>query len=145
MSRKSSKTRRSKHDVCSPNVDHRSIAIIGMSCRFPGEARDLDGYWRVLSEGKHILSEIPKERFDADRNFDQNHDAVGKIYLKKRAFIERMAEFDSEFFGISPREAVAMDPQQRILLEETWKALEASGEIPSTLKGSFERTMASTL
>src|SRR4051812_2317632 len=92
------------------------IAVVGMSCRFPGDATDLGGFWKLLSDGRHILSNIPKERFDADPYYDSNTEAVGKIYLKKGAFIEGVSEFDPDFFSISPREACAMDPQQRILL-----------------------------
>src|SRR3990167_4224077 len=112
------------------------IAIVGMSCRFPGIASSIDGYWQLLSQGMHVLSDIPNERFDANKYFDANTDAPSKTYVKKGAFIDGVSEFDAAFFKISPREAIAMDPHQRILLECSWEALEDSGLAPNSLSNS---------
>jgi acyl transferase domain-containing protein len=117
-------------------ISSEAIAIVGMSCRFPGVASSTDGYWNLLSNGLHVLSEIPIERFDSSKYFAPNLDAVNKTYVKTGAFIESVAGFDANFFRISPREAIAMDPQQRILLECSWEALEDYGVVPDTLANS---------
>jgi len=103
------------------------IAIIGMSCRFPGGANSLDEYWDILARGVDTISEIPKSRFDINDYYDVDPDAVQKIYVKSGGFVEGVDQFDADFFGISPREAIALDPQQRLLLEVSWEALENSG------------------
>jgi acyl transferase domain-containing protein/NADP-dependent 3-hydroxy acid dehydrogenase YdfG len=117
-------------------INSEPIAVVGMSCRFPGIASSIEGYWQLLSQGTHVLSDIPPERFDVAKFFDSNPDAVNKTYVKKGAFIDGVSEFDANFFGISPREAIAMDPQQRILLECSWEALEDSGVAPDSLSNS---------
>lgn len=126
------------HDTAHNDIDSSTdaIAIVGMSCRFPGASNNIDGYWKVLSEGSHIISDIPNERFDAAKYYDVNQNIPGTMYVKKGAFIDGISEFDAEFFDISPREAIAMDPQQRILLECVWEALEDSMVIPSSLMQS---------
>src|SRR5258708_1338266 len=93
------------------------IAIIGMSCRFPGGANNLDEYWRVLSEGIDTITEIPKSRFNVDDYYDADPDAPEKMYPRGGAFLDNVTDFDAQFFGIAPREAQALDPQQRILHE----------------------------
>lgn len=112
------------------------VAVIGMGCRFPGEAQDLDSFWRVLSEGIDTISEIPAERWSLNQYFDTNSDAPGKSYAKHGAFLKDIDQFDADFFRISPKEAKAMDPQQRILLEVCWQAFEHAGLTPDVLKGS---------
>ncbi len=94
-----------------------SIAIIGMSGRFP-EARSVDEFWSILKEGKEVIREVPHERTEwpeADRKG------------RKFGILPGLAEFDPLFFEISPREASYIDPRQRLLLQETWKALEDAG------------------
>lgn len=112
------------------------VAVIGMGCRFPGEAQDLDSFWRVLSEGIDTISEIPAERWSLNQYFDTNSDAPGKSYAKHGAFLKDIDKFDADFFRISPKEAKAMDPQQRILLEVCWQAFEHAGLTQEALKGS---------
>ena len=118
------------------------IAIIGMSCRFPGGANDLDSFWDLLSLGKSGVSEIPSDRWDVDTYHDSNPDAPGKMNTRRGAFIQNPALFDSRFFGISPIEAENMDPQQRWLSETTWEALENAGVSPHTL---FEQRLRYSL
>ena len=104
------------------------IAIVGIGCRFPGNASGPDKYWRMLCEGKDAICDIPKDRWDPRRFYDPDPEMPGKTYMKKGGFLEEpIDQFDSLAFGISPREAIEMDPQQRLLLEVTWEAFENSG------------------
>lgn len=98
-----------------------AIAVIGMSGRFPG-ACDIDGLWRILAEGRSAISRPPADRVDG---WQAVEDSCG--------FMAGIDEFDSLFFEISPREADGMDPRQRLLLEECWKALEDAGQTPALL------------
>jgi natural product biosynthesis luciferase-like monooxygenase protein len=112
------------------------IAIIGMGCRFPGGARDADSMWQLLRAGVDTVRDVPRERFDADALYDPDPDAAGKILNRCGAFLDDVDCFDSELFGISPLEAANMDPQQRILLEVAWEALEDAGIDPLGASGS---------
>jgi acyl transferase domain-containing protein/NADPH:quinone reductase-like Zn-dependent oxidoreductase/NADP-dependent 3-hydroxy acid dehydrogenase YdfG/acyl carrier protein len=119
------------------DVSSDAIAIIGMGCRFPGEASNPDHYWKMLVHGLDAVSDIPHERWDISRFYDPNPDKPGKAYVKQAAFLRQsINEFDALFFGISPREAQVIDPQQRLLLEVSWEALEDAGIIPAKLAGS---------
>ncbi|ETR74506.1 MAG: hypothetical protein OMM_00152 [Candidatus Magnetoglobus multicellularis str. Araruama] len=100
------------------------IAVIGIGCKFPGGADNKDLFWDLLLNGVNHISEIPKDRFSIDSYYHNKPATQGKISFKSGAFIENIDQFDPNFFGISPREAACMDPQQRILLEVTWEALE---------------------
>jgi amino acid adenylation domain-containing protein len=104
------------------------IAIVGMSCRFPGGADDPHAFWQLLQSGKEGITSIPETRWNSEDYPD--------LPIKHGGFIENIAEFDAAFFNISPREAETMDPQQRLLLEETWKALEYAAIDPASLHGS---------
>jgi acyl transferase domain-containing protein/acyl carrier protein len=107
------------------------IAIVGMACRFPGGANSPQEYWDLLKAGRDAITEVPPGRF--------GDDGVRKIEearvpaLKWGGFLDQVDQFDPSFFGIAPREAVAMDPQQRILLEVVWEALEAGGFVKQRL------------
>jgi 3-oxoacyl-(acyl-carrier-protein) synthase/enoyl-CoA hydratase/carnithine racemase/NADP-dependent 3-hydroxy acid dehydrogenase YdfG len=109
------------------------IAIIGMACRFP-EADDLDQFWANLVSGKDCISEIPKERFSLDQYLksDRGHEKFSST--PKGGFISDADLFDNTFFKVSIQEALFMDPQQRILLETTWHALEDAGINPRSLR-----------
>ncbi|MFI1798840.1 SDR family NAD(P)-dependent oxidoreductase [Streptomyces sp. NPDC020379] len=109
------------------------IAIVGMSCRFPGGVRSPEEFWQLLHEGRDGISPFP-----TDRSWDLGllaGDGDGMRTAAEGGFVDAAA-FDAGFFGISPREAVAMDPQQRLLLETSWEALERSGIDPASLRGS---------
>lgn len=112
-----------------------SIAITGMACLFPG-APSLDAFWQLLSEGREAIGEVPAERWNNNAFFDDDPKAQGKTNSRFGGFIEGVDRFDAAFFGITPREAAQMDPQQRILLELAYEALEDAGIAPTTLAGS---------
>ncbi|MFI4954283.1 MAG: SDR family NAD(P)-dependent oxidoreductase [Gammaproteobacteria bacterium] len=111
------------------------IAIIGMSCRFP-HAENPEAFWKLLSSGGDGIELIPKSRWDWEVYYDKNPEMPDKTYVKHGGFIEGIEYFDAAFFGISPREAEMMDPQQRLVLETTWHALQDAGIDPSSLRNS---------
>lgn len=112
------------------------IAIVGMSCRFPGGANDPQSYWEALLAGVDAITEIPKSRFDIDEWFDPDPDALGKTYARWGGFLSDVDQFDADFFGISHREATVTDPQQRFVLELAYEALENAGHAPDRMMGT---------
>lgn len=118
------------------NKQRDPIAIIGIGNRFPGGATDPDSFWSLLSEGKDAITEIPPDRWDVDYYFDPDPDVPGKMATRWGGFMDDVREFDAELFGIVPREAATMDPQQRILLETTWAALEDSALAADRLRST---------
>jgi len=111
------------------------IAITGMACRLPGSASPAD-FWSFLCAGRSATRPVPAGRWNADAVFDRDPKAAGKTNTRSGGFIEDIDRFDAAFFGISPREAIQMDPQQRILLELTYEALEDAGLAPGSIAGS---------
>ncbi|AOX04464.1 hypothetical protein BJP34_22190 [Moorena producens PAL-8-15-08-1] len=112
------------------------IAIIGMGCRFPGGANDPETFWRLLRDGTDAISSIPCSRWDIDAYYDPNPDTTGKMYIRQAGLLSQVDQFSPQFFGISPREAISLDPQQRLMLEVSWEALERAGQAPNELKDS---------
>ncbi|MFF9553895.1 SDR family NAD(P)-dependent oxidoreductase [Methylobacterium fujisawaense] len=111
------------------------IAIVGRACRLPG-APSVDGLWSLLSEGRCAVSKVPADRFSLERFAHPRAHERGKSYTWAAGVIDDVWSFDPAVFGISPREAEQMDPQQRMLLELTWEALEDAGLRPSSVAGS---------
>ncbi|GAB3741423.1 type I polyketide synthase [Amycolatopsis oliviviridis] len=113
-----------EHDAVADveNREEEPIAIVGLGCRLPGGTESPEQYWRFLDVGGDGVRDAPEDRREAD--------------FGRGGFLDDIAGFDADFFGIVPGEAEAMDPQQRMLLEVTWAALEHAGIPPSTLRGS---------
>ncbi|HEV2963363.1 MAG TPA: polyketide synthase, partial [Candidatus Angelobacter sp.] len=111
------------------------IAVIGMSGRFP-DAADVEEFWSNLTTGRDSVREVPKSRWDTDKYYDPNPAAPGKTYSKWAGLLEDIEYFDPLFFNISPLEAEFMDPQQRLFLQEAWRAFEDAGYAPSALSGT---------
>lgn len=118
-------------------VQKEPIAIIGIGCRFPGGASNPKKFWELLCNGVDAITDVPSDRWDMRRFYDPDPDKPGKMYVQQAGFLkEKVDEFDPLFFGISPREAAGVDPQQKLLLEVTWEAVEDAGIPLEKLQGS---------
>ncbi|MER7468640.1 type I polyketide synthase [Streptomyces sp. NPDC097981] len=111
------------------------IAVVSMACRLPGGIDTPEGFWELLASGGDAVGGLPS-RWDSLGVYDPDPEAVGKSYSREGGFIADVERFDASFFGISPREAVSMDPQQRLVLETSWEALERAGIRPDSLSES---------
>ncbi|HEY1403339.1 MAG TPA: beta-ketoacyl synthase N-terminal-like domain-containing protein, partial [Pyrinomonadaceae bacterium] len=112
------------------------VAVIGMSCRFPGDADNPEAYWQLLRDGVDAITEVPPDRWNIDDYYHPDPEAAGKMYARHGGFLKHIDQFDAAFFRISPREAASMDPQQRLLLEVTWEAFEDAQVPLDALQGS---------
>ena len=104
----------------------RDVAIIGMAGVFPGSP-DLDTFWKNMESGSDLITEIPAERFDWRKYFGDPSKEENKMSSRWGGFISDVDKFDASFFNISPREAELMDPQQRLMLEVSWRTIEDAG------------------
>src|SRR5271154_908070 len=112
------------------SVSSQPIAIVGMSCRAPGGAASPESYWSLLESGGDAVGPLPR-RWSREL-LRRLEDVTGGL-TQAGGFLDGGEEFDASFFGISPREAVEMDPQQRLILEAVWEALERAGLRPEGL------------
>lgn len=115
----------------------KPIAIVGIGCRFPGLSSSPDKFWEMLVNKTDTIRDVPVERWDNRKFYSKNDARPGKIRAKQGGFLsESVLEFDSLFFNMSPRESESLDPQQRMLLEIVYEAMEDSGMTLEAFKGS---------
>ena len=107
------------------------IAVVGMACRFPGAA-DLDGFWTLLREGRHAVTNGRPDAGPWTGVFGDPGN--GQALVRHGGFVEGIDRFDADFFGVRPIEAMTMDPRQRMLLESCWEALADAGIDPESLR-----------
>jgi len=131
-----------------PRIQFQDVAIIGLAGRYPGAA-DVHAFWLNLKDGRHCISEIPRDRWDWRAYFDEEKGKPGFIYTKWGAFLEDIDTFDPLFFHIAPKAAAIMDPQARLFLEIAYATIEDAGYTPPSLSvhnkvGVFVGVMNST-
>jgi mycoketide-CoA synthase len=126
-----------KHTAAVRATGDDSIAIVGMSCRYPGGVNSPEDLWDMVMQRRDVLSEFPSDRgWNLTGLYNPDPDVAGACYTRAGGFVDGVADFDPAFFGVAPSEALAMDPQQRMLLELSWEALERAGIEPGELRGS---------
>jgi 8-amino-7-oxononanoate synthase len=111
------------------------IAVIGIGCRLPG-ANNPQEFWKLLHGNVDVITEVPPSRWDLGTFYDPDLTQPRKMNTRWGGFLDQVDQFDPTFFGITPREANSIDPQQRLILEVAWEALEDAGQIPQALSGS---------
>lgn len=124
------------HAPSSTTNTRHDVAIVGIGCRYPGGINDAASFWRTVSEGRDTITEVPANRYDLKRFFDERPATPGRTMSRYGGFVEPIESFDAAFFDISPREAQTLDPHQRLLLEVAWEAIEDAGADGARLRGS---------
>ena len=109
-------------------LESEPLAVIGMSCRFPGGADSPQEFWQNLIQGRESIREMPESRWKPD--------PLLTPVLRRGGYLEEVDTFDTDFFGITAREAAYIDPQHRMMLEMAWNALYDAGIPPERLSGS---------
>ncbi|KAL2818704.1 hypothetical protein BDW59DRAFT_175058 [Aspergillus cavernicola] len=115
------------------------IAIVGMSCRFPGGANDLESFWELLEEGRDVHQKVPPDRYDVESHTDLSGEQRNASLTPFGCFIDQPGLFDAGFFNMSPREAAQTDPMHRLALVTAYEALEQSGFVPNRTVSSNQK------
>ena len=111
-------------------TEPEDIAVVGMACRYPGGVNTPERLWALVDEGRDAITDFP-----GNREW-HTEDLYDPSFVRQGGFLHDADLFDADFFGIRPAEAISMDPQQRVLLQVAWEAIERAGIVPSSLKGS---------
>ncbi len=113
------------------------IAIVGAGCRYPGDVRSAEQLWELVAAGRDAISKLPTDRgWGLEDLYSSQDGGPGADWVGESGFLHDAADFDAGFFGIGSREAMMMDPQQRVLLEISWEAIETAGIDPTSLRDS---------
>lgn len=123
-------------DVATSSFHGEPIAIVGIGCKMPMAPNGPGDFWRLLSNGECGINDAPSQRWDLDKYLDKNPDAPGKTYTLSAGLVDDIESFDGKLFGIAPRELESMEPQQRLVLEHAWTALENAGYAPTAMNGT---------
>lgn len=126
----------SRTDINKSSTSSGAIAIIGMAFRFPGDLSQPDQFWNALIEKRDLVTEIPADRWATGELQHDKRAEPGRSITFSAGVLSRIDQFDADFFGISPREAAWLDPQQRLMLELSWEAMENAGVVPASMAGS---------
>lgn len=118
------------------NDRYQPVAVIGMACSLPGGIESPSDFWRSLYNQDELIGPVPQTRWSTDQYYDRVPQSPGKMVTTEGGFVKNIEMFDAAFFGISPREALSMDPQQRLILKCSWRALEYAGITAHSIKGT---------
>ncbi|MFL6111413.1 MAG: type I polyketide synthase, partial [Catenulispora sp.] len=131
-------SRKPEPDGSHAEPDDDPIAIVSMACRLPDGIDTPEAFWDLLADGREASSPFPRrwDQWDLDTLEEAERDATGRRFVRKGGFVRGVEDFDAGFFGLSPREALSLDPQQRLVLEAAWEALERANVRPESLAGS---------